>query len=59
MRKLFSLIFFNLILFMLVNVNIVFATDSAQMQQINQMLNRMLINPKKLMKWEFIKCPMI
>lgn len=57
MRKLFSLIFFNLILFMLVNVNIVFATDSAQMQQINQNIEQNVDKSKKVNEMGIYKMP--
>ena len=57
MRKLFSLIFFNLILFMLVNVNIVFATDSAQMQQINQNVEQNIDKSKEVNEMGIYKMP--
>ena len=57
MRKLFSLIFFNLILFMLVNVNIVFATDSAQMQQINQNVEQNVDKSKEVNEMGIYKMP--
>lgn len=57
MRKLFSLIFFNLILFMLVNVNIVFATDSAQMQQINQNIEQNVDKSKEVNEMGIYKMP--
>lgn len=57
MRKLFSLIFFNLILFMLVNVNIVFATDSVQMQQINQNVEQNIDKSKEVNEMGIYKMP--
>ena len=57
MRKLFSLIFFNLILFMLVNVNIVFATDSAQMQKINQNVEQNVDKSKEVNEMGIYKMP--
>ena len=57
MRKLFSLIFLNLILFMLVNVNIVFATDSAQMQQINQNVEQNVDKSKEVNEMGIYKMP--
>ena len=57
MRKLFSLIFFNLILFMLVNVNIVFATDSAKMQQINQNVEQNVDKSKEVNEMGIYKMP--
>ena len=57
MRKLFSLIFFNLILFMLVNVNIVFATDSAQMQKINQHVEQNVDKSKEVNEMGIYKMP--